>query len=150
MLDLLNYYRLLHKINQTIFYLKNGVLVLANGFYEWQEINKKKVPFRFALTDDEPFGLAGLYLEHNNNLKFSIITTQANKSVSKYHDRMPAILPLNHEKEWLLDKSVDELLKMLNPFEDNILQVFNAPLSVNSPRYDDHDILSPLIQENLI
>ena len=36
-------------------------LVLADGFYEWQKVGRKGLPFRITLASGEPFGLAGLW-----------------------------------------------------------------------------------------
>src|SRR5438067_1776144 len=38
-------------------------LVLADGFYEWQQIGGKKQPYLFRLRDGAPFAFAGLW-EH--------------------------------------------------------------------------------------
>jgi putative SOS response-associated peptidase YedK len=36
-------------------------LVVADGFYEWQQVNRRKQPYFVGLQKDRPFGLAGLW-----------------------------------------------------------------------------------------
>ena len=38
---------------------KRRCLIPADGFYEWQKLEKMKKPFRFSLKSGEPFGFAG-------------------------------------------------------------------------------------------
>src|SRR3972149_2027433 len=40
---------------------KRRCLVVADGFYEWQQRGRTKQPFRIVLKNREPFGVAGLW-----------------------------------------------------------------------------------------
>jgi putative SOS response-associated peptidase YedK len=72
-------------------------LVLANGFYEWKKTGGKKLPYRIALTTEEPFAFAGIWSTVHDkdgapHPTFAIITTEANDLVAHIHPRMPVIL----------------------------------------------------------
>jgi putative SOS response-associated peptidase YedK len=61
--------------------------------------------YLFKQKDEEMFGLAGLYniwtdpKTKEELYTYTIITTEPNEDVGKYHDREPAIMPRNQEKE---------------------------------------------------
>jgi hypothetical protein len=84
-------------------------MILADGYYEWRQIGKHKQPSRIMLKSGEPFAMAGINAREptvfdtaeKNPANFAILTTKANEAVSYIHDRMPVILPLGREKEWL-------------------------------------------------
>ena len=40
---------------------KRRCLIIADGFYEWENEGKKKIPYYFSLKSGKPFGFAGLY-----------------------------------------------------------------------------------------
>ena len=40
---------------------KKRCLVMSTGFYEWQEINKKKYPYFIKLKNENLFAMAGIY-----------------------------------------------------------------------------------------
>ena len=95
-------------------------LIPADGFYVWKRIGKKtSVPYRFTLPDKSPFAMAGLWEEYEDERNeshhtFTLITTAANTWVAPFTERMPAILPLNQEKNWL--NGAGDLLPLLIPF----------------------------------
>lgn len=80
-------------------------LVLADGFYEWQRQNGKKQPFYFRLSDEQPFGFAGLWerwrTEDEEITSCTILTTAANELLQPIHDRMPVILAPQDYDLWL-------------------------------------------------
>ena len=83
-------------------------MVLTDGFYEWKSIRTKngirKQPYRFVLRTGEPFAMAGIYAREDGEdplINFAILTTEANDAVRPIHNRMPPILPLGKEKNWL-------------------------------------------------
>lgn len=55
-------------------------LVLADGFYEWEKVEKEKLPFRFILPEREVYAFAGLWsswkdkVNIENYYSFTIIT----------------------------------------------------------------------------
>ncbi len=104
-------------------FAKRRCLIVADGFYEWKQDGKKKVPWYFYLKSGEPFGLAGLYerwMSPDRKLinTCTIITTGANKLILPIHDRMPVIVPQDLERTWLRNDVEDSaaLIAVLKPY----------------------------------
>ena len=80
-------------------------LVIADGFYEWKKIGRKKFPFYVTRPDSKPFCMAGLW-DHWKQGEPSvetcaIITTVANGAMQSLHDRMPVILEPSDYLAWI-------------------------------------------------
>jgi putative SOS response-associated peptidase YedK len=81
-------------------------LILADGFYDWKEIDKKKYPHYFQLRDQSVFAFAGLWERWSKGdpplESCTILTTRPNELLQKIdHDRMPVILSPNDYENWL-------------------------------------------------
>jgi len=108
-------------------------LVLADGFYEFRELNGKKHPYFITLKDREIFSLAGLFDEWINpdsgelTQSFTVITTEANGLMEKIHNRkkrMPVILNPEEEKKWLsLDTNANDFIR---PFPEEQMQAWTV------------------------
>ncbi|RDY27951.1 SOS response-associated peptidase [Lachnotalea glycerini] len=81
-------------------------IIPAKGFYEWDQSRNK---FTFQNTKKRIMLMAGLY---NADNRFVIITTKANESMEKIHDRMPLVLSDNLVHDWLFDSQ--ETINILN------------------------------------
>lgn len=93
--------------------INNRCLVISDGFFEWQwldEKGKQKKRYLVTLPNKELFAFAGLWSEWTDKqsnekiYSYTIITTEANELMSKIHNskkRMPVILALENEKDWL-------------------------------------------------
>ena len=86
-------------------------LVLADGFYTWQQMPNGRQPVYIHLKRGRVFGFAGLYEnwtspQGENVRTCAIITTVANKIVAPMSAQMPVILSRDDESLWL-----DHLLK---------------------------------------
>jgi putative SOS response-associated peptidase YedK len=102
---------------------KRRCLIIADGFYEWSKLDKKKVPYHFALRSGGPFGFAGLYetwMSPENKAvdTCTIITTDANELLRPIHDRMPVIVSKDKEALWIDPGVPDqrELATILKPY----------------------------------
>jgi len=102
---------------------KRRCLILADGFYEWQKLEKIKKPFRFSLKSEKPFGLAGLYEtwmspEKKQINTCTIITTDSNELIQPIHNRMPVIVRKELESFWIDpdNNNKEELLAILEPY----------------------------------
>jgi len=99
-------------------------LIVADGFYEWQQTGQlKKKPWFIHLRSGAPCGFAGLYETWVSpaGMKIrscTIITTRANELVAPIHERMPVIISGPAVADWL-DNGVgdrDMLLALLRPY----------------------------------
>ena len=100
---------------------KRRCLVPADGFWEWETIGKKKIPWKFTRPDGDEFCMAGLWESWMDKEKpletFTIITTSPNGLVSPVHDRMPVILTPDAAERWL-EKGGPDCLRAI---EDDFL-----------------------------
>ena len=100
---------------------KRRCLVPADGFWEWETIGKKKIPWKFTRPDGEEFCMAGLWEAWNSPggilETFTIITTSPNELVRSVHDRMPVILTPDAAEGWL-EKGGPDCLRAI---EDDFL-----------------------------
>ena len=112
---------------------KKRCIVLADGFYEWREVDGKKYPYYIRFVDQRAFALAGIWetwdKSQTEGVKrtFSIITTRANPLIEKIHKkkRMPVILKQQDEKRWLSENlDTNEINSMLKPFDDKEMEVY--------------------------
>ncbi len=89
-------------------------LVPVRGFFEWQHVGGRKIPWYITLRDEEIFSLAGIWdswtMQGGMTLEtFSVVTTRANELMEEIHNtkkRMPVILPSSAEKIWLREACV--------------------------------------------
>ena len=123
-------------------------LIPANGFYEWQK--KDKQPFYIHLKEERLFTFAGIWENWNSPegdymQTCSIITTSANDTLEKIHNRMPVILPQNSESTWLLNENSNKLMELLKPYPQNEIFCHEVSNEVNSVRNNLPELINPLI-----
>nr|MBQ4320300.1 SOS response-associated peptidase [Clostridia bacterium] len=75
-------------------------IIPSTGYFEWSQ-NKEKYHFRDP--NRAMLYLAGLYNFYDDGIRFVILTTCANASVSDVHDRMPVILRERELGPWERD-----------------------------------------------
>lgn len=129
-------------------------LVLADGFYEWGGPQRSKQPYRIERTDGEPFAYAGLWERWTDDgasdsgvgdtadrWTCTILTTEANETVSPIHDRMPVMLEPGEEATWLGDGGVDDWTAVTDPYPDTELTAYPVSSRVNNPANDGPGLL---------
>ena len=126
-------------------------LVLADGFYEWQEAGKSKRPMRIVLKSGEPFAFAGLWEswrspEGETVRSCTIVTTAANDLLRPIHERMPVILPRELEEFWLDGDVTDSaaLTDVLAPYPDEAMEFFQVSPLVNKAANNGPDLIVPV------
>jgi len=122
-------------------------LVIADGYYEWKKLGRRKQPFYIRMVDERPFAVAGLWEQwlggtDDANPPFescTIITTQANELTRDIHHRMPVMLAPEDQPLWLdpLIEDRQRLEPLLRPFFSDELVMDPVSTYVNSPRNDD-------------
>ncbi len=93
-------------------FISRRCLVPVRGFFEWQHIGGRKIPWYISLRDEDIFSLAGIWdswkMKGGVSVNtFSVVTTRANELMSEIHNtkkRMPVILPAAAEKLWLKEE----------------------------------------------
>jgi putative SOS response-associated peptidase YedK len=126
-------------------------LILASGFYEWQQLEDRKQPFYIQQKDSQPFAFAGLWstwqpIDGETMNTCTIITTEANELMQPIHERMPVILESENYDLWL-DPTVQKpefLQTLLKPLETDLLKTYPVSTKVNNPRNDGSECLESI------
>jgi putative SOS response-associated peptidase YedK len=129
---------------------KRRCIVPADGFYEWQKLDRKtKKPFFYSMNNGQPFGLAALWdawRDANTNewlLSFAIITTEPNELTAQVHNRMPVILQPRDYDRWLQRGVVEQLpTDLLKPYPAERMCGIEANQAVGSVRNNGPEMLS--------
>lgn len=124
-------------------------LILADGFYEWQRLDRKtKQPYYFQLSSGQPFAFAGLWERWQGGDDVvetcTIITTEANELLQPVHDRMPVVLAPEAYHQWLdSTTSAESLQRLLHPYAASAMRGYPVSATVNSPKYDSSECVQP-------
>jgi putative SOS response-associated peptidase YedK len=96
--------------------------VPTSGFFEWShEGGKVKDKYLFRLPNAPVLYLAGMWdlfalPNGRTERRFTILTTEANAGMRRYHDRMPVYLMRAELRRWLSDEtSVPQILNRAQP-----------------------------------
>jgi putative SOS response-associated peptidase YedK len=130
---------------------KRRCLVVATGFFEWQQRPRGKQPYYLALKSREPFGFAGLWdawtsPDGEEIRSCTIITVDANELLLPIHDRMPVILTPEAEAVWL-DPAIQEpaqLLPLLTSYPAEGMTLYPVRIRVNNPTHEGPECVEPL------
>jgi putative SOS response-associated peptidase YedK len=117
---------LTEKPSFRVSFARRRCLIPADGFYEWRMDGNQKYPYLFTLKDHRPFTFAGLWdvwkdPEGKETRSCTIITTEPNKLLAEYHNRMPVILTESNRWQWLEQTPPEILLKMLAPINEQLM-----------------------------
>jgi putative SOS response-associated peptidase YedK len=128
-------------------------LVIADGFFEWQKLEDKKIkiPMYITLKSQRPFGFAGLYDTWKSKdgkviKSCTIITTRPNELLEPIHNRMPVIIPETDRGLWL-DRSIEDpeqFTRLFTPYPARDMIAYEVSRQVNSPKNNTPQIIEPL------
>ena len=126
-------------------------LILADGFYEWEQRGRRKQPWYIRMRDGRPFAFAGLWdrwqpASGEPIETCAIVTTEPNEVVGRVHGRMPVILSPAAYGLWLdpTCQDVEGVQAVLRPFPAEEMVAFPVGTQVNSPTHDSPDLIVPL------
>ena len=120
-------------------------LIPADGFIEWKE----KKPHFIRIKNQVLFAFAGIWSTWDSGDEplntYSIVTTEANRTLSPLHSRMPVILHPDHYKNWLSAES-NSLSSLFKGDLENNLEYFEISTTINSPKNNEAALLNPTRQ----
>jgi len=127
-------------------------LIPADGFYEWKEIGGRKQPYFIRLRNPGgPFAFAGLWETwtgpNGEELDTAaIVTTDANRTLSAIHSRMPVILTPDAFDLWLDSARVDAqtAAALLVPARDDLLEAYEISSAVNRVANDSEALIAAI------
>lgn len=133
-------------------------LIPADGYYEWRATADGKQPYLIeSAGDDRVLAMAGLW-ECNDHVKdpksdragplwtCTIMTTRANSTTVKIHDRMPVLIDQADFGCWLDPEFSDAgyLKTLLGPAREDRLKLTAVSKHVNNARNDDVQCIEPV------
>lgn len=93
--------------------LNRRCIIPSTGFYEWDGSKQK---FMFRQEGTNALYMAGLYSYYRDEMRFVILTTDANTSMKEVHHRMPLVIPKNEIVTWIFDyNATNGILKRTPP-----------------------------------
>jgi putative SOS response-associated peptidase YedK len=122
--------------------LSQRCILSISGFFEWQEINKNKIPYFIKTKSNELFSLACIYDSWEDRASgeikntFSILTCSANPMMQTIHNlkkRMPVILCKEDEKKWInptLKK--EEIVSIIKPYNEGDMIAYTVSKNLNN------------------
>lgn len=150
-------------------FAKRRTLLPADGYFEWyptEQLTKagkpRKQPYFIRPSDGSVLAMAGLYeiwrdpeRAEDDPDRFrwtcTVITTSAEDSLGRIHDRMPMMLPPERYADWLDPRrsSTEELLELLVPAAPGRLEAYPVSTLVSNVRNNGPELLEPLPLEDL-
>jgi putative SOS response-associated peptidase YedK len=127
-------------------------LIPADGFFEWQPIDKKtKQPFAFGVKDGALFAMAGLFDVWRDKatgqalFSYTVITTDPNELLEPFHNRMPVIVrPADYER-WMAPAEPSHLpLDLLRPYPDELMSAWKVGTAVGNVKNDEPGLIAPI------
>lgn len=100
-------------------------IIPATSFFEWKNKGKNKIKHEIYLKNEKIFSLAGIYdkfTDKNGNkiTCYTIITTNANKTLEDIHNRMPVIITKEKEDFWLKSSDYSKLKDLLTSYNQEM------------------------------
>lgn len=115
-------------------FLTQRCLMPATAFWEFREITPKiKEPHRIRMKDSQPFAFAAIWEtwtpDNGDPIQsVSMITTEPNELIRRFHDRMPVILPVEQWDTWLgSTEDVNKLKQLLVSYPSDLMHEEIAP-----------------------
>ena len=130
-------------------------IVPVAGFFEWQHVGNKKIPWYIYSANNDIMSIAGLYdkwVETSTGeilSTFTIITTDANEMMAEIHNskkRMPVILDKSEEKNWIdLSLAAETAAALLRPCPSKALSAHTIGDLINNRSADRNnpDVIRP-------
>ena len=113
-------------------------IIPADGFYEWARNEREKpAPYRALRADRQPMAMAGIWQSYEVDDKVittcAIVTTEANKTMSKIHHRLPVIIDPGDWPLWLGEDGKGAA-KLMRPVAEHVLDLQRVSSAVNFNR----------------
>lgn len=139
-------------------------IIPVRGFYEWQHIGNKKIPWYIYQAENEILSLAGIYDDWTETTTgemfstFSIVTTEANDLMAGIHNsgkRMPVVLNNFNERKWIdMSVSKSELSGLMAACPSEYLKAHTISPLINNRSVDRNtpEVIKPFQyqSENLL
>ena len=133
-------------------FARRRCIIPADGFFEWQQLERGKLPHYIYLRDESPMAFAGVWSswrdpESGDRIQScAIITTDAHPSLAPIHGRMPVMLKPAVWDGWL-DRTLTDgatAQTLLKPLPEKALAEHAVSTLVNDVRNNLPECIAPL------
>ena len=127
---------------------RRRALIPATGWYEWDGVEKPKIPNFIKEDHEDVFAFAGLWDKWRVDegielLSCTILTTPATGRIKNLHHRMPVRLPMSNWSSWLdPDHQPLRVLESQRSGEDLIF--YEVDKNVNSGKATGERLIQPV------
>jgi putative SOS response-associated peptidase YedK len=122
-------------------------LLLADGFFEFENVGRSRVGHYFSLPNRAVFLIAGLWLPAVDNQpdRCVMVTSDPNGLVERYHDRMPSILTNENASTWLGARPIgrEEINRLCQPYPVEEMISWRSPPEMNRAEFQDPSSIQP-------
>jgi putative SOS response-associated peptidase YedK len=132
-------------------------LVPADGYYEWERVDGRKVP-HFLHLEGQLLAFAGLYELWPDPERpeddpdrwvwsYTILTSPAPDALGHVHDRSPVVVPPGEARERWLDPALTdprEVRELLAAMPEPRLSPYEVSTAVNSPDNNGPELVEPV------
>ena len=126
---------------------------MLNYYDVKQDLNSKKYSYYIRFKDHRLFAFAGLWSTWDSGDKplhtFTIITTEADKTLYSLHSRMPVILHTENYEKWFFNDS-NSLTSLFTAPKKQELEYFEISTAINLPKNNEFNLLQPSRQKSFI
>jgi putative SOS response-associated peptidase YedK len=133
-------------------------IIPADSFYEWKVTESgRRQPYAVAAVDGRPMAFAGLWAAWRDPdvtdapwvRTCVIITTAANSTLSRVHERMPVVLPQSTWDVWLDpdNDNAEGLVSMLLPAPSDSLHYWPVSTLVNKATNEGPELVEKVGDE---
>jgi putative SOS response-associated peptidase YedK len=137
-------------------------LVVADGFYEWEQRTTGNQPYRVEREarpegaprdgerrgrereDGAPFAMAGLFEPRETGATVTVLTTEPNDVVAGLHDRMAVVLDREEEIAWLDAEDPAERTALLDTPDPEGWHAYPVSSAVNDPAAEGPELVDPV------
>ena len=136
-------------------FIRRRCVVPADAFYEWRREGRRRQPFLIRPptgATNSPLAFAGIWAPWRDPasgqwlISAAVVTTAANATVGRLHDRMPVMLG---DAEWplWLDPTITDaglLAQLLRPTDDPPLELVPVSPLVNNANNEGPELIVPI------
>lgn len=133
-------------------FARRRCIIPADGFYEWQQLERGKLPHFIYLRDGSPMAFAGVWSTWRDRKtgdgvrSCAIITTNAHPSLAPIHGRMPVMLDPAVWDDWL-DRTLtdpDLARTLIKPIHEIAITEHPVSTLVSNVRNNLPECIAPL------
>lgn len=123
-------------------FARRRCIIPADGFFEWEQMERGKLPHYIYQKDGSPLAFAGIWSTWRDPASdarirsCAIVTTKAHPSLERIHARMPVMLDPAVWDQWL-DRTAtdpDRVQSLLQPLPETALTEHAVSTLVNNVR----------------